>query len=293
MDTVLADLREAYGAAKVCTSRDCKSDETSQSLLRLVKQSLDFLLTGCNREPLVSRVSGKEYFAFSRKGSPAVISRPANAALFELDLPSLERRWSQWASGDETTEGLAGLSYTMALAPCLAMEVFDRQNKKGPATYFECFIGHLFAKVLETNPRKQASFRVEGRTIRMTMDFIFDLEAGGGVRVHLPVKMSTRERVVQAWAHQRMLDAAYGVGEYKGIMVLFSETKLDLRNREVIEICVPDQWLAYQVLLSRMTRIYYFDMPQRYQDLTDAHPDAIQIRQFGEFFKEKDAVLFE
>jgi len=53
MDTILADLREAYGAAKACTSHDCKSDDTSRSLLRLVKQSLDFLLTRCDRDPLV------------------------------------------------------------------------------------------------------------------------------------------------------------------------------------------------------------------------------------------------
>ena len=52
-------------------------------------------------------------------------------------------------------------------------------------------------------------------------------------------------------------------------MVLFSETKLDTRNHQVVEICVPDQWLAYQSLLSKMERIYYFDLPLRYQELTD------------------------
>ena len=120
------------------------------------------------------------------------------------------------------------------------------------------------------------------------MDFLFDL---GARKVHVPVKMSTRERVVQAWAHQRLLDSAYGKGEYTGIMVLFSETKLDSRSHEVVEICVPDQWLAYQSLLSKMDRIYYFDLPKRYQDLTDSFPTVIQIKQFGEFFTEKDKVV--
>jgi hypothetical protein len=103
--------------------------------------------------------------------------------------------------------------------------------------------------------------------------------------------MSTRERVVQAWAHQRILDGAYGDGAYKGIMVLFTETKLDSRSHEVVEICVPDQWLAYQSLLAKIDRIYYFDVPTRYQALTDAHPDLIQIKQFGEFFRERASVL--
>ena len=66
----------------------------------------------------------------------------------------------------------------------------------------------------------------------------------------------------------------------------FSETKLDSRSREVVEICVPDQWLAYQTLLSKMDRIYYFDVPVRYQELTHAFPEVIQIRPFQEFFTE-------
>lgn len=124
----------------------------------------------------------------------------------------------------------------------------------------------------------------------MTVDFLFEFGKGKS-GLHLPVKMSTRERVVQAWSHQRLLDAAYGGGRYKGIMVLLSETRLDTRSHEVIEICVADQWLAYQTLLSKMDRIYYVDVPRRYQELTDRFPDVIQIKQFGEFFTEKDSVV--
>jgi len=113
----------------------------------------------------------------------------------------------------------------------------------------------------------------------------------GSRQIHLPVKMSTRERVVQAWAHHRLLDAAYGVGSYRGIMILFSETKLDSKKLEVVEICVPDQWLAYQVLLSKMDRIYYFDVPNAYGELTKRHPEIMPIKNFGEFFIEKEEVL--
>ena len=117
----------------------------------------------------------------------------------------------------------------------------------------------------------------------MTMDFLIDM--GKDVpKIHLPVKMSTRERVVQAWAHQRLLNAAYGNGSYRGIMVLFAETKLDSRSLEVVEICVPDQWLAYQSLLAQMESIYYFDVPVRYRELTTQYPDVIAIKPFQEFF---------
>jgi hypothetical protein len=172
------------------------------------------------------------------------------------------------------------------------MEIFDRQNKKGPATYFECYIGHLFAKSLGVNPTQRVRLPVHGRDVRMTMDFLFDTGKKHR-KVHLPVKMSTRERVVQAWAHQRLLDAAYGDGIYRGIMVLFSETKLDSRSHEVVEICVPDQWLAYQSLLAHMDRIYYFDIPERYQTLTTTFPNVIVIKQFWEFFTEIEAVVYK
>ena len=170
------------------------------------------------------------------------------------------------------------------------MKFLDRQNKKGPATYFECYIGHLFAKSMGVNPTKRVRLPVHDRNVLMTMDFLIDLGASYR-KIHLPVKMSTRERVVQAWGHHRLLDAAYGAGAYRGIMVLFSETKLDSRTLEVVEICVPDQWLAYQTFLAHLDRIYYFDIPDRYQTLTNQYPDVIVIKQFGEFFNEREAVL--
>jgi hypothetical protein len=88
-----------------------------------------------------------------------------------------------------------------------------------------------------------------------------------------------------------MLDTAFGVDTYKGIMVLFSETKLDNKKLEVVEICVPDQWLAYQLLLCKMERIYYFDVPGRYADLAARFPDIMPIKIFGDFFIEKAEVL--
>ncbi|MEK6674354.1 MAG: hypothetical protein AABZ47_01715 [Planctomycetota bacterium] len=187
------------------------------------------------------------------------------------------------------TDSLSQFLYTVALAPCLALELFDRQNKKGPATYFECFVGHLVAGATKTEPRKRAELPIQTRTVRLTMDFLFDLN--DQLSLHLAVKMSTRERVVQAWAHQRLLDSAFGVGRYRGMMVLFGETKLDSRSHEVVEICVPDQWLAYQALLARMERIYYFDPPERYRELANQFPVLVKLRSFAEFFSETGSVL--
>jgi hypothetical protein len=280
-------LRAEYEEAKSHCGADSKSTGAGEAILSLAMMSLKFLVKKCKPIDLVSRVPGKEYFTFKKAN---VIARPANRENFIADPSAIARLWKKWMAEAISPIDFTKLTYTIALAPCLAMELFDRQNKKGPATFFECYIGHLFAKAVGINPTKRVRLPIHGRNVLMTMDFLLDLGKKHR-KVHLPVKMSTRERVVQAWAHQRLLDAAYGDGAYRGIMVLFSETKLDSRSLEVVEICVPDQWLAYQSLLAHMDRIYYFDVPVRYQELTDHFPDVITIKQFGDFFNEKEAVL--
>jgi hypothetical protein len=289
MPLPLAQIRGEYERAKSVCAQDWPSDSAGTAVRDLVLTCLRFLQSECSPVTLVSKVKGKNYISFARRGAKDLLSRPANVALFSTDPRVMADRWDDWIVGALQPGELAGLSYTAALAPCLAMELFDRQNKKGPATYFECLIGHIFARSLHASPQKRVTLDVCGRPVRLTMDFLFDLGKRG--RVHLPVKMSTRERVVQAWAHQRILDGAYGAGAYKGIMVLFSETKLDSRTHEVVEICVPDQWLTYQTLLARMERIYYFDVPQRYRELAGAYPDVMTVRPFGDFFTEITSVL--
>jgi hypothetical protein len=285
----LVGIRAAYETVKAHCRADWQCSELSDAILALASLSLTFLTSRCAQVDLVSRVPGKQYFGFVREDDRKTVSRPVNGEMFILDPSAVAAQWRNWERAAGTPAAWAKLSYTVALAPCLALELFDRQNKKGPATYFECLIGHIFARALGTKPTKRASLRVGDTVVPLTMDFLF--EGADGVRVHLPVKMSTRERVVQAWAHQRILDGAYGPGVYRGIMVLFSETKLDSRSHEVVEICVPGQWLVYQSLLARMARVYYFDVPSRYQALTDGYPELIQIRRFGEFFREKETVL--
>ncbi len=278
-------IQKAYGEVKRQCRVDLKNNHAGCAILQLALTSLEFLLNKCEQTELVSCVPGKNYYTFKNK---EVIARPANKEFFLASPDTVFQLWEKWQAQTIAAAEFGRLTYTVALAPCLAMEIFDRQNKKGPATFFECYVGHLFARSVGVNPTKRARLSVHGQDVLMTMDFLIDT---GGKKVHLPVKMSSRERVVQAWAHQRLLDEAYGSCAYQGIMVLFSETKLDLKSRKVVEICVPDQWLVYQSLLARMNRIYYFDVPVRYQELMQKFPDLMSIKQFGEFFSEKEKVL--
>lgn len=275
------DIRDAYAEVKNACKAGWTSTAAADALIELAILSLRFLESEGTPIDLVSNVPDKEYMSYRLD---RVVARPANKRFYLRDEREVGSLWRSWAAEDDITEErLACLLYTVALAPCLVMELLDRQNKKGPATYFECLVGHLFATSLGTEPDKTVTLPVHGRSVRMTMDFLFDM-GSGQPNIHLPVKMSTRERVVQAWSHQRLLESAYGKGSYIGVMVIFSETKLNSRSLEVVGICVPNQWLVYQTLLAKMENIYYFDRPSRYEALTNRFPDVIQIGQFADYF---------
>jgi hypothetical protein len=278
-------LLDLYQRAKGASDADIRSAETSEALLSLVVACLRFLSSACQSVELNSSVPDKRYMVYVQNSQPDSLSRPMIVDQFEPNPEAIIRDWQAWRENRPVGNIEMGkMTYTMAMAYFAAVDLFDRGNKKGPATYFECLVGHLFARSFGVVPTKKATIQIGEKKVRLTMDFLFDL-GEGQAKIHLPVKTSTRERVVQAWSHQRILDASYGEGYYTGTLVVFSETKLDLKTRTVVEICVPDQWLAYQTKLARMERIYYFDVPQRYADLCTEFP-TIQLKNFSEFFLE-------
>lgn len=101
---------------------------------RMAVLALQFLSENADPITLRSSVAGKSYTSFTRND---VVARPANRDLFVLDPDYVEDRWRSWRE-QPTATGFERLAYTMALAPCLALELMNRNNKKGPATYFEC-----------------------------------------------------------------------------------------------------------------------------------------------------------
>lgn len=286
----LSPLQKPYSCVKEAASSGLYSDsKVSERILDLILTSVRYLNSDCVIVDVESLVTGKQYSSYATKAKRDAISRPVNRKLFMPDEAVLKKDWREWTSG-EPDSASASLIYTMATAYGVASDLFDRGNKKAPATYFEILVAHLFARTFGVNPSKKARIPVAGTQVALTMDFIFEPDKQAA-KIHLPVKMSSRERVVQAWAHQRLLDEAYGVGKYKGVLVVHSETKLDLTKREVVEICVPDQWLAYQTYLGRMDRIYYFDIPKRYAKMAEEHPALFVLKHISDFFDEKDALI--
>jgi len=259
---------------------------TTGLLADLTIASLALLRQAPTRD-LISLVPGKAYFGFLRE---AHMSRPVRRDLFDFDL--VEQNIGRFRDRTYTAlpeNELQRFLYTMAISYCCATDLAGRDDRKTPATFFEYLIGNIFGREFGVNPRTQVEVLNLDMRATLPTDFVFDLGQEHR-RVHLPVKLSTRERVVQVWAHQKVLDGVYGVGRFRGVLVVLTETKVDKRSLEVIEICLPEQWRVYQLFIAQLFRVYYLDVPNRYAALRDV-PPHIQVKYLSQFFGEKDALI--
>jgi hypothetical protein len=268
--------------------------ECTTLIAEIVSDCAFFLADETRTLPLKSLVEGKRYFAFQDKDEKARTSRPINEELYIADAQELSRQLEKlkanpalhWLSVDKCNRFL----YTLAMSFCAFNDVTSDRDKKTPGTYFELLVGHLLALTFGVQPRNRVEvLTVEDERSTLPTDFIFDL-GPRQLKFHVPVKISTRGWVAQAWAHQCVLNGVYGEGRFKGVLVALPETKLDLQKLEVVEICLPDQWAVYQRFVARMDRIYYLDLPAKYAALATAFP-YIPVKTFGEFFAEREALI--
>lgn len=263
------------------------STEVSQLIAEITLGAAEYLLNECFNIELKSLVKDKKYLCFSDKRGK--LSRPINQELFSLNSLEIKDICKDFISEnleEISIYSLSKLLYTIGFCFPLYIDIIKNNDKKTPGTFFEILIGHIFAKRFGTNPRKKLEIPVVSSEVPkyLPTDLIFDLpvESYG---LHVPIKSTTRERVIQVWAHQRILDSVYGSGRFRGILVVASETKLDSRRKEVIEICLPSQWRIYQLHIAEMKRIYYLDPPQVYLNLNELFP-FLKVKSFAEFFKE-------
>ncbi len=277
----------AYRELQKNFTADVKSELNGALITQVANDSISFLKKQGQTE-LRSLVPNKTYFAFS-KGKK--ISRAVNSDLFIMDIGGWEELLGSINNKTELRFKAVlvnQLIYTVAICFCCLIDLTKEGDQKTPGTFFEYLIGHLFAKRLAVSPTKELEVLNLDMKTTLPTDFIFNL-GSDRPKFHLPVKTSSRERVIQVWAHQRVLDGVYGTGRFLGTPVILAETKSDKRKREVIEICLPDQWRIYQTHIAQLKRIYYLDIPTAYRKLNEVFP-RIAVKPFGDFFFEIDAL---
>ncbi len=282
-----SDPLEIYQELQNAFSKDVKSMANQTFIGKVYRASCQFLAKA-GSQPLKSLVRGKEYFAFSLSKK---LSRAVNKSLF-IAKPN---EWEAFCKAIATkrapgmeSERITRIIYSVAASFFCYIDLTKDGDQKTPGTFFEYLIGHLFAWRLDVNPKTRLPVLNLDMEATLPTDFVFDL-GPNRAKFHLPIKVSTRERVIQVWAHQRVLDGVYGSGRFIGTPVILTETKTDKRKCEVIEICLPDQWRIYQMHIAQLKRIYYLDVPAAYSRLNDVFPPLI-VKPFGHFFAEADTL---
>lgn len=271
-------LDREYKKLKRLASPDLLSHAVTRQILETVRVARG-ILDRIERTDLKSAVRGKSYFGFRGAGE----SRPVNKALFvehDADLEPLLRLFERGFEG-ATEEDIVRSIYTIAYSLFAANDSCE-VGRKASATFFEILIGHAVARAMGVSPRKRV--RLPESQATLPTDYVFDPGLGRR-KVHLPIKTSTRERAVQAWVHQLVLDGIFAKGSFVGVFVVGAETKRNTKTGEVIEICVPQQLAMFQARIATISGIYYLDPPEKYLQL--ARGNAIQplhVESFGRMF---------
>jgi hypothetical protein len=239
-----------------------------------------------NRVNLDSKVDRKSYTSFETKGKR--LSRPINTELFHDDDRAVARLLRQLLKGDRggiCADDITRTLYTVAISFCAARDLTSDRDRKTQGTFFEYLCGAVMEATLGISPVRKLPVLNLDLKGDLPTDLVFDL-GNEKPKFHLPVKTSTRERIIQVWAHQRVLDGVYGVGRFLAIPLVLTETKLDTRRREVVEICLPWQWRLYQMHIASLWNVCYFDIPEPYRMLDTVFP-RVGVSTVGEFLAEK------
>lgn len=175
-------LSEQYDAMNEIGNRELFSLEVPKLIAEIDLTSRE-LLSRCTTKELRSLIPNKEYFVFKNGDK---LSRPINKALFDLELPKLHSKHYQdnnlaTLSKDE----VASLFYTLAMSFCAAIDTLYPGNKKTSATFFEKFIGAIFARELHVQPTNALEMLNDES---LATDYIYKT-LKGSADIHLQVKV--------------------------------------------------------------------------------------------------------
>jgi hypothetical protein len=284
-DTIFKIYDEIKGVFK-----ENKESRAVSHLFHSLYYECENLLLSKEKIPLNSQIPNKVYFSYKENKK---LTRPINNNLYDHVSSDMVNDFFDKLKNNSIVEisanDITAIVYRIAINFCATIDLIKESDQKTPGTYFEYLMGHLFSINFEVKPRNQVEVLNLDMKSKLPTDFIFDLGTNKP-KFHVPVKTSTRERVVQVWAHQRVLDGVYGTGRFIGLLTCLAETKLDHKTKDVIEICLPDQWRLYQLFISQLKRVYYLDIPHKYSELNNFFPN-IHVKQFGEFFHEKELLV--
>lgn len=255
------------------------------------------------------------YTVFSIMGTDGkeVFSRPWRSDLLPADaaaLAALQAQADAALTGRNLSEdGKASVTryvYAAVQAVACCYDLWKPGSRKTPGTYFEMLAWTLLqvylpehhltkhvdlGALLHTGGANEAAGTdtesVEEERSNLSTDIVVRSNCNGLFAV-VPLKITTRERIVQPFAHQRILETAYP-GSYRSFLCCISETQRDGKTRRTKQICVPGTIKLFQKFLSPMEGIYYGDEPYRYASLDLRR--HIKVATLGQAFEDLKSYL--
>jgi hypothetical protein len=263
--------------------KDARSDKIAERFLSLGEETLQYI-EQLEHEPLITEIPGKSYFSFF---DGITHSRPVNSYLYtdsELIRKFIKAVVARDIAVSLSSYEITQACYTLAMSLACTVDLGNIGDRQTPGTYFQYLITHLISRELNCSPSDRVKVKVGNDLVPLTMDLILDL-GEGNQKYHIAVKNSSRERASEVWSHQRILFEAFPTEKYIGIYFGLTESKLNRRTGVVTEICVPNQWRAYQQYISHIASVYYLDPPAAYLNLNSKEP-PIAVKPFGDFFSD-------
>lgn len=284
-DNNLVEIRDYY-LIKDLIKKDPLNNDIYDLLILLCEKNVNYLLENCDLHICPSpSIPSKTYFLFESRNNFRK-SRAINNDLFTpsiQDIKSVLDKIKSKNVNEHDSEAITKCCYTMVICFAAVVDINNPGDQQTPGNYFEKLVTYLICNYLGTIPNKSRIIVPIGtENIQLTMDLIIDFE-DNKPSLNIAMKNSTRERGAEFWAHQRILDQAHGKDSYKAIFFGLAETKKNSDTSEVVEICVPDQWRAYQYYISTVSDFYYLDPPLKYLELNEKEP-KLKVKNFGHFF---------
>lgn len=281
-----ADLESDFGRLKTVrrglasTSLDAAGKLGSKAIASLVREFP-------RRAIRFTGGGGKEYSVFTVRGSEVRFSRPVRNALFISDVDEFDTRWAEFCDAVQASAGRGAMAfdpvaidrlvYSAVIAFACTADLYGQGGRGAPGTFLEMVVGPLVALLSGRAETSSISIPVPetGEVERVPTDLSF-VELSEPIVLVVPTKISTRERISQAYVHQRILDAARpGDKAHRSILVVANENNVMAPKGvppagRTVDACtvqdtlVPSTIVLYQKYVAQLSGLYYLDPPSRY-----------------------------
>jgi len=237
-------------------------------------------LSSTTKKTRICKQNNKTFWIYEKGKN---YSRPIQKKLFISDSKKFESNWKKLLNAIDSenhsislkAELINKILYSTIMSFSACYDLWKPRSRKTPGTYFEVLLGSVIGELLSLYKRSKY-IPIPESAESVSTDIVFCKE--DTINLVIPAKITTRERIVQPYAHQRILDSVFSEGEYISVLICVSETQRD-RHVGVKEICVPGTIKLFQTHLSKLGGIYYLDPPTRY--LEPDLKEIIEINSLG------------